>query len=94
MATQANEHDTTDQIAGKAHEAVNRAAKTAGKAEEYAREHASHADQRVREIVVHGRHNTDDMLDRVNHYVREKPLMSVGIAFVAGVLYTTLMRRR
>lgn len=89
-----SESDTTDQVAGKAHEAVNRAAQTAGKAEEYAREHASHADERVREVANQGRQRADDVLDRVNGYVRDKPLMSIGMAFVAGVLYTTLTRRR
>lgn len=94
MATKASEHETTDQVAGKAHEAVDRAAQTAGKAEEYARQHASHADERVREAAAHGRQRADDMLERVTSYVREKPLMSIGIAFIAGVLYSSLTRRR
>lgn len=94
MATKAGGHDTTDQVAGKAHEAVDRAAETAGRAEEYAREHASHADERVREAAAQGRQRADDVLDRVNSYVRENPLMSIGIAFVAGALYSSLTRRR
>jgi len=88
------DHETTDQVAGKAHEALNRAAETAGKAEEYAREHASHADERIREATAHGRQRADDLLERVTGYVRDKPLLSVGMAFVAGVLYTSLTRRR
>ncbi|WP_416139637.1 DUF883 family protein [Halomonas sp. HK25] len=91
---QSSEHGTTDQVAEKAHEAVNMAAKTAGKAEEYAREHASHADERIREVAANGRQRADDVLERVTSYVREKPLMSIGMAFVAGVLYKTLTRRR
>lgn len=94
MATKASGHETTDQVAGKAHEAVDRAAETAGKAEEYARQHASHANERVREAAAHGRQRADGVLDRVSCYVRENPLMSIGIAFVAGALYSSLTRRR
>ncbi|RDB42940.1 DUF883 family protein [Halomonas sp. DQ26W] len=94
MATNASGHETIDQVAGKAHEAVDRAAGTAGKAEEYAREQASHAEERVREVAVHGRQRADDALERVSSYVRENPLMSIGIAFVTGALYSSLKRRR
>ncbi|MGJ7456535.1 DUF883 family protein [Halomonas sp. RA08-2] len=89
-----SEHEITDQVAGKAQEALNRAAQTAGTAEEYTREHISHADERVREAATHGRERADDVLERVNTYVRDKPLTSIGLAFVAGVLYKTLTRRR
>lgn len=94
MATKPSGRETTEQVADKAHEAVDKTAETAGKAEEYARAHASHADERVREAAAHGRRRADDVLDRVNTYVGENPLMSVGIAFVAGVLYSSLSRRR
>lgn len=94
MVTKASGHETTEQVAHKAHEAVDRAAESAGKAEEYARDHASQADERVREASAHGRQRADDLLDRVNSYVRENPLMSIGIAFVAGALYSSLSRRR
>ncbi len=94
MATRASRHGTTDQVAGKAHEAVDRAAETARKAEEYAREHASHADERVREAAAVGRQRADDVLDRVNSYVRDNPLISIGIAFAVGALCSSLRRRR
>ncbi|MGM0450714.1 MAG: DUF883 family protein [Pseudomonadota bacterium] len=94
MTTKSSDHETTDQVAGKVREAVNRAAETAGRAEEYAREHASQADERVREAAAQGRRQADDVVERVNGYVRENPLMSMGIAFIAGVLYSWLTRRR
>lgn len=94
MATKVGSHETTDQIAGKVHETVDKTAETAGKAEEYVREHASHADERVREAAARGRLRADDTLERVTGFVHEKPLISIGIAFVAGVLYSALTRRR
>ncbi len=94
MATKTTGHHTTDQVAGKAHEAVDWAAETAGKAEDRTREYASQADERVREAAAQGRQHADDMVNRVNGYVRENPLMSIGIAFLAGVIYSSLTRRR
>lgn len=72
MTRSATEHETTDQVVGKAHEALDNAAETLGKAEEYTREHASQADERV----------------------RENPLISIGIAFIVGVLFSWLTTRR
>lgn len=94
MAMKTNEHGTTEKFAGKAHEAVDRAAETAAKAEEYARERAQQADERIREKAAHGRQKADDAVDRLNGYVREKPLMSIGIAFLVGLLFSMLTRRR
>jgi ElaB/YqjD/DUF883 family membrane-anchored ribosome-binding protein len=94
MTMKASGHETTDQVVGKVHEAVNRAAETAGKAEEYAREHASQADERLREAAADGRERADDVLERMNGYVRENPLMCIGIALAAGMLYLSLTRRR
>ncbi|AMC99701.1 DUF883 family protein [Halomonas chromatireducens] len=94
MTMKTSGHETIDQVAGKAHEAVDRAAETAGKAEEYTREQASRAEEHIREATVHGRQRADDVLERVSAHVRENPLMSIGIAFIAGALYSSLRRRR
>lgn len=91
--SKAGEHEATD-LADKAHEAMDRAAQTMGKAEEYARQQGSHADERVSEAAAHGRQRADNTLERVSCFVREKPLLSIGIAFVAGVLFSSLTRRR
>jgi ElaB/YqjD/DUF883 family membrane-anchored ribosome-binding protein len=87
-------HKTTDQVAGKAHQAVDGAAEAVGKAEEYTRDYLSHADERTREAAAHGRQQLEGVLARLNGYTREKPLMSFGIAFVAGFLCSSLTRRR
>lgn len=94
MARNAGEHETTDQFVGKAHEAVDRAGETFGRAEEYAREHVSQAEERAREAAAKGRRQADDAVDRANSYVRENPLMSIGIAFIVGVLFSWLTARR
>ena len=94
MATKTTGHQTTDQVAEKAHEAVDWTAGAASKAEDRTREYASQADERVREAASQGRAHADDMVGRVNGYVRENPVMSIGIAFLAGAIYSALTRRR
>ncbi len=94
MSTNTNGHQTTTRVAGKAHEAVDRVAKTAGNAEEYTREQASHADESLREAAAQGRQKAEDVLGRVNSYVSDNPMISIGIAFAAGALYWSLKRSR
>ena len=94
METKTREHDATRQVASKAHEAIERAAKTAGKAEDYAREHISDAAEHIREATAKGREQAEEVQNRVNGYVRENPLLSLGIAFIFGVLYSWLTGRR
>jgi ElaB/YqjD/DUF883 family membrane-anchored ribosome-binding protein len=65
-----------------------------GNNEQAAGNASSHADERLREAVAHGGQQADGLLDRVTCYARGNPLMSIGIAFVAGVLYSSLTRRR
>lgn len=76
MTQNSNEqHQTTERVAGKAHDAVNGAADGAAKAEEYAREQAAYA---------------DDALNRAFSYVRENPVISIIAAFVGGLLISFL----
>lgn len=94
MATKSSEHNVTDQVAEKAHEAVDRVAGGAGKAEERVREHLSEADEKLRQGARRGQERADELLGSVGTYVRENPFTAIGIAFVAGVLYSALTRRR
>ncbi len=94
MASKQSEHQTTDRAAARAHEAIDRVAERAGRAEETVRERVSDADERFREKVQHGRERTDDLVSAVGTYVRENPLTSIGLAFAAGALLSSLSRRR
>ena len=94
MATKSSDRRTTEQVAGKAHEAVDRVAEGAGRAEEEVRERLSGAGDEVREKVQHGKERADDLLDSVSSYIRANPLTAIGLAFVAGTLYASLKRHR
>lgn len=72
-------HNTTDRVAGKAHNAVDSAAETIAKAEEYARQHAAQA---------------DGALDGMSDYVRRNPLISLALAFISGLVFAFLKRQK
>ncbi|WP_018175392.1 YqjD family protein [Thioalkalivibrio sp. ALJ9] len=90
------EHDasTTERVAAQAHEAVDRVAEHAGTAEERIREGLSHADEEVRERAEKARQSSEDVLRVVGNYVRDNPLTAIGLAFVAGALFSALTRRK
>ncbi|WP_018864812.1 DUF883 family protein [Thioalkalivibrio sp. ARh3] len=89
-----NAASTTERVAAQAHEAVDRAAEHAAPAEEHIRERLSHADEEVRERAEKARQSSEDVLRVVGNYVRDNPLTAIGLAFVAGTLFSALTRRK
>lgn len=81
--TPSSGHETTDQLADKAHEAVDSAARAAAQAEE-----------RVRESTQNARERSGDLLDSVSDYVKDNPLAALGLAFAAGTVFSAMTRRR
>ncbi|WP_024326477.1 YqjD family protein [Thioalkalivibrio sp. AKL19] len=88
-----SEHATTDRLSERAHETVDQAAKTAAKAEERIRHQAAGAEERVKEAGQQVKERSDETLKSVTGFVRENPLLSLGIAFAAGTLVSALRRR-
>ncbi|MGY6631444.1 MAG: DUF883 family protein [Wenzhouxiangella sp.] len=78
-----SQSSTTDKATEKAHEAVDKASEKLG-----------HAEERLRDTAERAHHRTDDMLQRATDYVHENPLTSLGLAFAAGILVSSLNRRR
>lgn len=87
-------HETIDQVAGKLHSAVDKAAAGLGSTEERLRHDAAEATARLREGREYAKGRSEDMLESVTSYARENPLMALGIAFVAGSIFSALRRRR
>ncbi|MCC5865716.1 MAG: DUF883 family protein [Wenzhouxiangella sp.] len=77
--TKSESADTTDKLAGKAHEAVDSAA-----------EKVSDAEEKLREVAAQGQ----DVLTAVSNYIKENPLTALGLAFAAGTVFSSLTRRR
>lgn len=91
---QEQEHEITDQVTGKLHEVVDKAADSLGGAEERIRREAHEAGEKFREGKQQAQVRVEDVVGTVSTYVRENPLTALGIAFVAGSLISSLTRRR
>ena len=84
---------TTDHLATKMHETVDRVADTARDAEHQIRSRAAELGERAREQEERALKAAQANLKKATSYVQENPLTSAGIAFVAGLLVSGLMRR-
>jgi ElaB/YqjD/DUF883 family membrane-anchored ribosome-binding protein len=41
------------------------------------------------QVIIHGRHATEDAIEQAKHTVRRKPLQAMGTVFAAGALAGT-----
>lgn len=90
----------TDRLAAKAHETVDTIAERAQRAEREVRGAAAGTAEQARQLGEQARQLGDEYaetaeqgLRRAASYIESNPLAFVGIAFVAGVLLSTMMRR-
>ncbi len=88
-----NDAATTEALASKAHETIDRFADRSARAESRIRDEADAAVKKVRETEKQARDAADKSAEQVMDYVKENPLMSAGIAFVAGALLSSFLRR-
>lgn len=88
-----SDHATTDRLSERAHESVDRIAKTAGKGEEKIRHEAADIEARVKEAGQKAKKHSDETLRAINVFVRENPLVSIGLAFAAGTVLSVFTRR-
>jgi ElaB/YqjD/DUF883 family membrane-anchored ribosome-binding protein len=79
----------TDRFAAKAHETVDSIAERAQRAEREVRGAAEQA----RDFQEQATERAEQTVRRAGSYVENNPLAFVGIAFAAGVLLSTLLRR-
>ena len=88
-----NEETTTDRFAAKAHETVDTLTERAQRAEREVRGAAERTLEQGRELRDEYIDSAEQSLKRATSYMESNPLAVVGIAFVAGVLLSTLLRR-
>ena len=89
----ANGNSTTDRLAAMAHDTVDRVAESANYAEQEVRGAAGRAAERAREMQEEAMATADQQVKKARSYIEENPLMSAGIAFAAGVIFSALIRR-
>ncbi|HEX5421091.1 MAG TPA: DUF883 domain-containing protein [Gammaproteobacteria bacterium] len=87
------EHPATDEIAQEAHEAVDEARERAEDLEQVLRKTAGDAAERLRETERRLEAPVAENIEKVKAFVKNNPLASAGIAFVAGLVVSNLIRR-
>lgn len=84
---------TTERFAAKAHDTVDAIAERAQRAETEVRGAATRAAERARELREEATGRAEHGIRRATSYIDSNPLAFAGLAFVAGVLLSTLVRR-
>jgi ElaB/YqjD/DUF883 family membrane-anchored ribosome-binding protein len=83
----------TERLAERAHESIEGAAETAAHAEREIRRAATEAAERFRRSEAEVAELLDQNLRRVRDYIEKNPVQSAAIAFAAGVVLSSLLRR-
>lgn len=87
------EAPVTEQVAGAAHETVDRVAEKAARAEGAVRETAAAGERQVRMKSAEAQATTERAIDHMRQYARENPLAAAGIAFAAGLVVSRIVGR-
>jgi ElaB/YqjD/DUF883 family membrane-anchored ribosome-binding protein len=85
--------DTTDRLGTKAQETMDSLAERAQRADQEVRAAAARAAGHARDFHEQATDRAEQTIRRAGSYVESNPLAFAGIAFVAGVLLSTLLRR-
>lgn len=89
----ATDTKTTDRLAEKAHETVDRVAERSASAEREVRDQARKASKQIHRSEEKARELASESARQVENYIEKNPLISAGIAFVAGLALSALLRR-
>ena len=84
---------TTEHLSQAAHETIDRAARGAAKVESSLRESASHAGEQAKATKERAAVQFDSALKRLDAFMHEHPVSAAGVAFAAGMLLSSLLRR-
>lgn len=94
-ATEKGNGDTaqTDRAAAAAHDAIDRIASAAADAETRIRKASDEAQREMRRRSGAAREQGEQTVESVRGYVNDHPLAALGIAFGAGIIAASLLRR-
>lgn len=87
------EAPATEQVAGAAHQTVDRVAERVARAEGTVREKAAAGERQVRMKSAEARATTERTVDQLRQYAQENPLAAAGIAFAAGMVVSRMLSR-
>ena len=84
---------TTHKAASMAHDAIDHAAEKAEPLEHKIREQASRAQEKIGSTQAEASEQLHQQVERVESFIKERPLAATGIAFGAGILAAIILRR-
>ena len=84
---------TSDRLASMAHETIDRVTPKANRAEQEVRGAAAKAADSAKHMQEQAVQVTEENLRSMRSYIETNPLTTAGIAFAAGILLMSLIRR-
>lgn len=88
-----SENTMTDRLASMAHDTIDRVSEGANYAEREVRSAAARSADRARQVQEQAREAADEQLRKARSFFETRPLVGAGIAFVAGMVLSSLIRR-
>jgi ElaB/YqjD/DUF883 family membrane-anchored ribosome-binding protein len=88
------DQDAIDGAAARAHETVDRISEGAKRADRKIRSQAQRAEERMEEALADVREHSEELASSVSQFVKDNPMLSVGLAMAAGALLNTIFRSR
>lgn len=88
-----NDATTTRRVAESAHELIDDTAEKAENVERRLRSKAADAGEKLDATKESANEQVERSLARIESFVQTKPLTAAGIAFAAGVVATSILRR-
>ena len=85
--------DVIDRTADKLHESVDRLADGARHVDDSVRDRARHAEEQVTSAVADAREHSEQLLNQATGFVKTNPLLSMGLAMLAGAILDRKLRR-
>ncbi|EKE79940.1 hypothetical protein [Idiomarina xiamenensis] len=92
--TEQRAHARVDKAAEKAHAAVDKAADAAGRSSDKLHDVADGLKEQAQHFAEQAGQRSRDVSNAVCTYTRENPLKTIGLAFLAGAVVTSLCRRK
>lgn len=93
MAIKDQLHGATDNVADKVHKSIDATTEALTEAEARIRARAGHANESLHEGARQIHDKSEAAVECVTSYVKSNPILAVGIAFVAGSLLASFIRR-
>ena len=93
QASKPEDPDVIDRTADKLHESVDRLAEGARHVDETVRERKRQAEDNVTSAVAEAREQSELLLTKASGFVKANPLLSIGLAMLAGAIIDRKLRR-